>query len=515
MGDYPWIMVLSDLDDDEAQIQAFVTTHRKQLNVAGFQQFQSYVPTLWSADPGYALRLAQRATAVATHLGDSECLALSLWTQANALMFTAAYQDALVCYQRAREMYNAREDQVARLSVGLVWCLAYLGQPEAALELAEEIRPILTELAVHTPQDRVRLAALWRNIGIAHDIQGRYEEALDAYDKDRRIAQELQNEMGLAWADHNRGLILIQLNEFREAEEALQRARAIFSNNKAHADVARADIVLGILYLKERRYDEALARFSTARSTLEELEEADNQLATVDLFAARVRLLMGDAQYDGLCQALEQARDTLAAQGPLVGVFEAQLLIGQWHLAAGHYAEAREAYDEALRHAEAIGPGTPIAIYRAYHGLGKLAVAERRPQAAQRCLRQAIECIELTQQTLQVDEFRASFLGDKLDVYRDMVWVCLELEDLEQAFEYVERTRSRVLVDLIGGDVRKRVTEEQEREKAQQLETLEKRLNALYHQVELTAKTALHRGGNSPLAAWSTGSAGGVERRDH
>jgi hypothetical protein len=46
-------------------------------------------------------------------------------------------------------------------------------------------------------------------------------------------------------------------------------------------------------------------------------------------------------------------------------------------------------------------------------------------------------------------EFRADFLEDKTAVYEDMVLLCVALDRAHSGLEYVERAKSRALVDML------------------------------------------------------------------
>jgi CHAT domain-containing protein len=86
--------------------------------------------------------------------------------------------------------------------------------------------------------------------------------------------------------------------------------------------------------------------------------------------------------------------------------------------------------------------------YQSRHLLGQLAYAEGALPVAEAEYRAAIEVLErLSGQVMT--EFRADFLEDKQDVYGDMVGLLLDDGKLAQAFTYVERAKSRALLDLL------------------------------------------------------------------
>jgi CHAT domain-containing protein len=94
---------------------------------------------------------------------------------------------------------------------------------------------------------------------------------------------------------------------------------------------------------------------------------------------------------------------------------------------------------------------TPWLAFQCYHLLGNLTSADRYAEAYQ-YFGKAIECIEHLCSNIQPDELKSSFLKDKLSVYEDMVLLCLGHDDeakRQEAFSYVERAKSRSLIDLL------------------------------------------------------------------
>ena len=123
------------------------------------------------------------------------------------------------------------------------------------------------------------------------------------------------------------------------------------------------------------------------------------------------------------------------------------LLAAECYLALGRPAEAVERYREVLN--VALELNVPALLYRAHHGLGRVAQRQGRLQESCEHLGQAVETVESLRQRLRVDDFRVGFLEDKLQVYHDAVQACLRLGRDEEAFAYVERAKSGALADML------------------------------------------------------------------
>ena len=189
-------------------------------------------------DPARALALGEEAVALATASGDPECLALALWTRGNACMFVDRYRQAATDFEEARRLYLdcGRPDEAARLAVGQVWALAYLGEFDAAHSLAAESQEVLIPLAQSSVADRRRLAGLINNLGIIYRRRGRYEMAVRQYKKAIKVNPRDEN------IYYNLARTYFEWRRWKKALAALTKALKInpdFAEAKALAQTVR------------------------------------------------------------------------------------------------------------------------------------------------------------------------------------------------------------------------------------------------------------------------------------
>jgi hypothetical protein len=99
-------------------------------------------------------------------------------------------------------------------------------------------------------------------------------------------------------------------------------------------------------------------------------------------------------------------------------------------------------------------------------------------------------------------ELRSSFLADKGGIYEDVVSLQLARAELARAFEYVERAKSRALVELLAHnlDVRVKLRRESDRHLVAHIERLRQECQWYYtgltpsaNEKELTASAALEQ----------------------
>lgn len=113
----------------------------------------------------------------------------------------------------------------------------------------------------------------------------------------------------------------------------------------------------------------------------------------------------------------------------------------------GRMDEAKRGYDELLLHPQISQFGTLYWIV--LHDRARIAHAEDDLPLAIELLKRAIEVIEQRRSAIATEAGRIGFVGDKQAVYGLLVGALLRQERVEEAFDFVERAKSRALVDML------------------------------------------------------------------
>ncbi|HDN79236.1 MAG TPA: tetratricopeptide repeat protein, partial [Chloroflexi bacterium] len=444
--------------------------------------------------PWKALALTDLAVEIAERAEHEEAKALAWWTRANALIFLDRYQEALEAYQEARRIYQRQGRRLAeaRMGVGMVAALAYMGEPEAAIALAREFEPVLKAASAFFREDKRRLGGLLNNTGVAYELLGQYEEALEAYERKRALTIEMGEAIQQARAELNIGYLLTQLNAFPEAEQALQNARNTFEEAEMWNDLVRAEFDLGVLYARWGRHQEASQAFRRAYRAAEAVKAPPTQMAELSLYHAYARLQAGDLAGDDLLPDLMEAAQIFVRFGPRFEEGIAHLLIGRYFLEKGEVAKAREYLDRASNVAQETG-GVWLA-YLVHRLLGTIAEATGHPEEAAHRYREAIACVETIRSRLFVESFRTAFMADKREVYEDLISLSMQRGEKQEAFAWVERLKSPVLVEFLASGIEPAGDEE-----AAALRRSFSRLNALYREARLHLASAGQRGELAPV----------------
>jgi CHAT domain-containing protein len=113
----------------------------------------------------------------------------------------------------------------------------------------------------------------------------------------------------------------------------------------------------------------------------------------------------------------------------------------------GAVLEAKAGYDDLLKHPR-IGQLREI-HWLILHDRARIAAMESQPDKAIEYLKSAIEIIEIQRSSIDTEAGRIGFVGDKQNAYKSLVLLLLAEGRNAEAFEYVERGKSRALVDLL------------------------------------------------------------------
>ena len=170
----------------------------------------------------------------------------------------------------------------------------------------------------------------------------------------------------------------------------------------------------------------------------------------------------------------------------MAALADGALARGEAARALGSAAEAKSVLEAALQDAE---EQAQPQVGTAFHtSLGLLAAMAGETAEAEASFKRAIEQIESLRAPLPAEEFRAAFFSDKLAPYDEMVRLCLADKETNRAAEalgYVERARSRALVEILGGTLKvlPQPRDEFEAELLAQLEELREQLSWFYSQI--------------------------------
>jgi CHAT domain-containing protein/tetratricopeptide (TPR) repeat protein len=367
--------------------------------------------------------------------------------------------------------------------------LLYLGRVRDSIALFEDAVSIRE--AANMPFLHAQALA---NLGEARLLLGEFGHALQALEKARAIFQQFPAAADLLIVTRKLGDAYASLNLLEEAQETYTEASALaamLNMTHVHGWILWG---LGAVLLRTGVSGEAGERLAQAAGIF---AEADNRPLLSAVRLEQAALLEAQDDSSGAKSYADDAWALVA--GSEWRVQQVYAALRQADLASEDAAQA----EMWLQRADEIGAALdlPHLRFRVDARLGRLRSQQGNFDEAEALLLNAIEQVERIRGTLPQEVLRTSFVQDKMAVYEDLLRLYLtrgETGDLARAFDISERTRSRVLIDLVQGVVQRRL----DLGNAEQavLEALQADLNALYNRL-LEGDNEQRGSGIRPLAA--------------
>jgi tetratricopeptide (TPR) repeat protein len=359
------------------------------------------------------------------------------------------YPKAIEHYERAREILGPEGDETTRavIDTNLSHALMEMDEHGEALSLLEGAAAAMarTGQALWAAQTRF-------HIGYLQFLRGDYNAALTTHYQAREELTRLGSVQLVAWCNHEIAEILLALNAFDDASESAGLARASFAELNLPYESAQAAVVHALASMGRQEFDQAQSDFLEARQVFAQ-DDNTTLVALIDSYLSELAIRRN--------QPVEAAKYAASS----LRVFARQKL--STRAAYARLLSARAAYDSGdLKRASRMARGAletveglfaPAVAYQSHHLIGRIERDRNRSLPALKSFRTAVETIERMRGGIAADEFKATFLNDKIQAYEDAIAACLDHggdELIEEAFRLVESSKSRALADLLARYVR-------------------------------------------------------------
>jgi CHAT domain-containing protein len=356
------------------------------------------------------------------------------------------HEEALARYDHALAMYRLSdlnvELYIAQMQQNQAFLLTQLGDFQRALELFEEIRPVFHRY--DQTMDVIRQAA---NVAVVHAAQGHYTRALRAYNTALEGYQRADLNQDIANVRIDMLQCYFSLNRDGDALELAEETIAHADRYGIRTEAAQARFYCALAH----------ARLGNRERALEMLTETEHTATAANLSTIlalitlqRALLYLEDAQWALAEQQAEHASAQFTAIGQPIRAAQADLVQGQAVYARDDFQAATRFARSAL--ATSRTHDVPWLAPEAHHILGNVARIVGDLPAALGAYDDAVASIERVQ-SAQATELRTHFLADKVRIYDDAIAVCLRLGEIGRAFSYLERAKSRALVDYLASNL--------------------------------------------------------------
>ena len=510
-----------------AAILRFLAKQNQDPEIEALANWASGIAALTEAQLETALGLLDQAEATFMSLNKDHTAAATQLAKIVALAMLGRYDEAIDCGLRARDVFLAHDDQmeagriennignlyfrrdryleaeqfqtIARerfLKIGnqaqlaiINNCLANTHALLHKFQSAEDLYKQAVQQAENSGL-HVTLAEIEGNLGNFTLLQGRYDRALDYLERSRRRYEELRMPHQSAIAEQEIADAYLELNLVPEAAAIYERVIPKFAELGMRAEEARAVAYEARAAVILQQADKALELLNRG-TDLYQAEENEVGVALLKLTEAQLWYTEHNSAEAQLAAAA--ASPVFSSAGATRRLLFARWLEGEAARCQGLIEQAASILTETLKEADAKLQADISA--RCLTSLGLLSANKDR-RAAEDYFRTAINVIEDLRAPLPAEEFRSAFFADKLVPYNEIVRLCLTDEPprVAEAFQYVERARSRSLADTLAGNLRQQaeVRDEFDSELLRQIELLREELNYLYSQLNRSG-TALQQ----------------------
>jgi CHAT domain-containing protein len=413
------------------------------------------LPAIWLGRTEEALQVADRAREIFLRHGEYSRACMVDNNTAIAYTRLGRYQEAIALYERLRATYPTLIDQsetfikraIAMAESNQAMNLFWSGKFEEAYRLMEQAKESF--IALGEPRF-ITLTEL--NLAWYDTILGYYSSALQRYyyARDSMIQSNANDPMLVASLNMDMTGCLVNLNRAQEACQLASEAVKTYRQLGVSLDTG-----------------EALCHYATALAASDRIEEA---LATLDeacaffsrgrmdhyAFAAKLQQAELLLETGAIVEAYNQAssiKEYFENKGLVSHAFRASLVMVGALLQNAQRTEVDREKQQLLQEAMLLCRQTALQahqhklqeqVYKSQYLLGQLAVVQGNLKKAAKHFGAAIAQIERMLDDLVYD-LSPSFLHTTWAVYEDMIALCLQQNEAERAFCYLEQARSMAL----------------------------------------------------------------------
>jgi CHAT domain-containing protein len=355
------------------------------------------------------------------------------------------FTEAIAYYERAYEGLLLHQDAEAMAVVlgNMATCLISLNDFPRALKYHEEARKVAEENSMP-----LLVAQTDYNIAWLYYLRGEYSRAIEILYSTRASCEASGDHYHEALCYMDLSEIYLELNLSEEARETamqgFQRFQSLGLAYESAKTLANEAMALG----QQNKTLPALEQFAKAR----EMFAQEKNLVwpwLLDLYQALLLFQEGrHFEARRLCIAAAKFFDDSVLAGKAV---LSHLLLARIAYQMKEFDEAQRETDIALK--KLSGLQAPVLTHQTYFQLGQIAQARRNSTAAYGAFLEARNALEMLRSRLQGAELKISFVKDRLQVYEELVELCLRNEvgddPAREALGYIESAKSRSVIEMI------------------------------------------------------------------
>jgi CHAT domain-containing protein len=404
----------------------------------------SMQPLLLMGEYNRALAAAERARRIFTAEGDSWRLARLDINLGNVYYRQDRFEEALASYERAYQGLPPEKDPegIAAVLSNMATCYISLNMFPNALASYARARQFCEE---HGMPLLVTQADY--NIAYLHYLRGEYSRAIEMLRATRVNADRIGDAYHQALCNLDLSELYLELNLSAEAAELSEQGYEGFRKLGMGYEAAKSLAFSAMAAAQQGHAFEGLKLYSESREIfVKEKNRAWPSL--IDLY--RALAFFEEGRYFEARRYCAQALESFLSLNWKNKAVMAQLLLARAAMRTGET-------DQAFHHASAaldkvLELESPVLTYETHLLLGNLYSARADREQAYTSYQSARHALETLRGNLRGEELKVSFIKNRLEVYENLVELCLARSNdpgaAEEAFTYVEQAKSRSLMDL-------------------------------------------------------------------
>jgi len=296
-------------------------------------------------------------------------------------------------------------------------------------------------------------AAAYKEFAEQLNTTGRFSEAIDFLEKAYEIDKNLGDRIETGDVLNLLGYVYIKLGDYNTAAEKLSGALQIMKEEKDTVGLAGVYNHFGIVLQKAGRTEKALEYYNNSLKIYEERNDLSNEIPVLDN--------LGTLYFDlkDYATALDYHRRGLAIcreTDDREKEVDFLLNLANDNLFLGKKDEAFALYEEGLRIARL--QKNPDLIWRFTAGMAEVYESGGDFEKVVELNDSAITVLEGIRNTLEDEELKSAFMARERYAFEDIIdmLTTLHFNHPEKgydklAFKYAEKSKSRVLLDLLAG----------------------------------------------------------------